>query len=363
MGTLIRCLLLAFGMLAAVPLLVVLFLLPSTPITFVGSLYLLGSLLIVAGMISAPWRRRHSSALVLLGTGLILATFALRIVFPPSASRLVLTTFPDQSGPRWWNRILNEQDVVLFGARLAPSLGLILPAENTGLLPMLAAAYGKMREATPLSPFLMTSLNQQHPDAFDVLIAEPGGNTPPRRGIVFLHGYGGNFTLQCWLMAHAADRIGALTICPSTRLSGDWWSPEGQAIVEQTLTYLRQRGIERIYLAGLSNGGIGVSRLAHRFESLLAGLILISGADPDAPLTKLPVLIVQGKDDERIPTSTVERYVAAVGSASTYLLVEGDHFVLLRQADQVQGAIADWVMEQEAHSAKELLKRKPLAGL
>jgi hypothetical protein len=47
----------------------------------------------------------------------------------------------------------------------------------------------------------------------------------------------------------------------------------------------------------------------------------------------------------------------------SHFLVEGDHFVLLRQADQVQGAIADWVMEQEAHSAKELLKRKPLAGL
>jgi predicted esterase len=351
MGTLIRSLLLAFGILAAVPLLVVLFLVPRTPITFVGALYLLGCILIVGGMISAPWRRRFST-LILLGTSLILATMALRMVFPPSGSRLVLTTFPDQSGPRWWNRIFNEQDVVLFGTRLAPYLGLISPAENTGLLPALTETYGKMQEATPLSPFLMTYLTQQHPGAFDALIAEPAMETPPRRAIVFLHGYGGNFTLQCWLMAQAGDRIEALTICPSTGPAGDWWRPQGQAIVEQTLSYLRQRGVERIYLAGLSNGGIGASRLAHRFESDLAGLILISGADPDAPITKLPVLVVQGKADERVSSSMVERYVAAAGVSSTYLLLEGDHFVLLRQADQVQGAIADWIMGQEAHWAK-----------
>src|SRR5262249_22920076 len=104
----------------------------------------------------------------------------------------------------------------------------------------------------------------------------------------------------------------------------------------------------RMYLAGLSNGGIGASRLAHRFQSDLAGLILISGADPAAPLTGLPVLVVQGKDDERIPRSVVEQYLAAVGASGTYLLLEGDQFVLLKQADRVQGAIADWVIQQEA---------------
>jgi pimeloyl-ACP methyl ester carboxylesterase len=247
------------------------------------------------------------------------------------------------------NRIFNEQDVVLFGARLAPQLGLISPAENNGLVPTLAETYGKMQGATPLSPFLLTYLNQQSPNAFDVVIAQPPIDTPPKRAIVFLHGYGGNFTLQCWLMAHAGDRIGALTICPSTGPSGDWWSPYGEAILQQTLSYLHQRGIERIYLAGLSNGGIGVSRLAQRLEAELAGLILISGADPDAPISGLPVLVVQGKDDQRIPKNVVERYVAAAGTSSTYLLLEGDHFVLLKQADQLQGAIADWIIQQEAH--------------
>ena len=347
----IRPLLLAFGILAALPLLAVVALLPNTPITLIGALYLLGGILIVSGMISSPWWRRRSSTLAILGTTLILAIIALRIVFPPSSSRLLLTSLPNQSGAQWWNRIFNEQDVVLFGARVGRQLGFISPAENNGLVPALVETYGQMHEVTPLSPFLVTYLNQQHPSAFDVVIAEAAGDVRPKRGIIFLHGYGGNFTLQCWLVAHAGERIGAMTVCPSTERSGDWWSPQGTAILQQTLTYLQQRGVERIYLAGLSNGGIGASRLAQRFESDLVGLILISGADPDAPITRLPVLVVQGKNDERIPMAVAERYVTAVGAASTYLLLEGDHFVLLKQADRVQGAIADWIALQEARES------------
>jgi pimeloyl-ACP methyl ester carboxylesterase len=211
--------------------------------------------------------------------------------------------------------------------------------------------YGQMQEMTPLSPFLVTYLNQQHPSAFDVVVAEAIGDTRPKRGIIFLHGYGGNFTLQCWLVGHAGERIGAITVCPSTGASGDWWSPQGAAILHQTLTYLQRRGVERIYLAGLSNGGIGASRLAQRFESDLAGLILISGADPHARITRLPVLVVQGKNDERIPMSVAEQYVTAARATSTYLLLEGDHFVLLKQVDRVQSAIADWITRQEARQS------------
>jgi pimeloyl-ACP methyl ester carboxylesterase len=158
-------------------------------------------------------------------------------------------------------------------------------------------------------------------------------------------------------MARAGERIGVMTVCPSTRPSGDWWSPQGVEILHQTLAYLQQRGVERIYLAGLSNGGLGASRLAQRFESALAGLILISGADPDAPITRLHVLVIQGNKDERVPVWVAERYIAAAGTASTYLLLEGDHFVLLRQADRVQGAIADWIKLQEAHQRRPLLRQ------
>jgi hypothetical protein len=179
----IRLLPLTFGTLAALPLLGLAALIPSTPITLVGSLYLIGGILIVAGTISAPWWRRGSPTLALLGTTLILAIIALRMLFPPSGSRLVLTSLPSHSGAHWLNRIFDEQDVVLFGARVGLLLGFISPAENNGLVPALAEAYGQMQEATPLSPFLVTYLNQQHPSAFDVVVAEAAGTLSLNRAL------------------------------------------------------------------------------------------------------------------------------------------------------------------------------------
>lgn len=345
--SIIRYLIFTVGLFASLPFLIFVFLLPTTPITSTGLIYLIACLGMVAGLISAPWLRRGSLAFFGLGAVLIFVTVVLRMAFPALGSHITLITLPDQSGPRWLNRIFDEQDVVLFGARLGPYLRLVTKTESQGLVPAFVEAHNKMDGATTLSPFLMTYLNQQSPTAFDVVIDEPSDTAQPKTGLIFLHGFGGNFTLQCWLVAHAGERVRALTICPSTSSVGDWWSPQGEAIFQQTMAYMHTRGIQRIYLAGLSNGGIGASHLANRFTAELAGLILISGADPTAPISGLPVLVIQGKGDERIPARIAERYVAAVGDAATYFPLEGDHFVMLKQADQVQDTIVNWILKQE----------------
>ena len=61
-------------------------------------------------------------------------------------------------------------------------------------------------------------------------------------------------------------------------------------------------------------------------------------------------VLVQGKNDERMPMWVAEQYATAAGTASTYILLEGNHFVLLKQADRVQAAIADWISLQEARA-------------
>jgi pimeloyl-ACP methyl ester carboxylesterase len=193
-------------------------------------------------------------------------------------------------------------------------------------------------------------LNQQHSKSFDVVISEPTADTSPKSGIVFLHGFGGNFTLQCWLISRAADKINAITVCPSTGPSGAWWDSRGQAILRETLLYLQQRGVERIYLAGLSNGAIGASRLADDLKNDIVGLILISGADPVATITELPVLLLHGKNDERIPVSLMEGYASVAGPTAAYHLFDGDHFLLLKKADEVQPIIVDWLKKQESNS-------------
>ena len=353
MNTQIRYLLLAFGILVGIPLLLLLSLLPETPVSSLGIIYLSSYILIVLGMLFAPLGLKRSFVLILIGGILALATIGSRILFPASGSRINMVTLPDKLGPRLLNRVVNERDAVLFGAQIGPYVRFITSNEKKSLIPAFVQAYKEMNAygATPLSPFLMTYLNQQWPDAFDVVIAEPDSETPPKRAIIFLHGFGGNFTIQCWLIAEPGFRINALTVCPSTAVNGQWWTPQGQAILQETLTYVHQRGIQQIYLAGLSNGAIGASRLAEQFKHELAGLILISGADPNATITGLPVLVLYGKNDERIPASMVENYVFAATPNVTYRPFDGDHFLLLKQATLVQEVIGNWLVEQETSSA------------
>lgn len=344
-----RYALVVFGLFISLPLIVLLIFIPTTPVSAVGIIYLLSYLLIVIGLISAPWRSRRSFALILAGSTLAIATLAIRILLPPSGTRMNLISLPSQSGPRLLNRILNEQDIVLFGAQVAPYLGAISPAEKISLDVKFFQTFQEMRlqGVTPLSPFLTTYLDQQHPNEFDAIVAEPASGTSPKSGIIFLHGFGGNYSLQCWLIAKAGYHVDAITVCPSTSVSGAWWNSQGQSILDQTFAYLHERGVERIYLAGLSNGAIGASRLAHRYQEDIEGLILISGADPDATMTELPVLLLHGKYDERIPVSLLDAYASAAGPNATYHLFKGDHFLLLKQADQVQKVIVEWLNNQE----------------
>lgn len=350
----LRSILLVFGIFISLPLIVLLLFIPTTPVSPVGVIYLVSYCLIVIGMISAPWMSQRSFLIILAGVALAFATIAMRTMFPPAGTQMNLITLPSQSGPRLLNRILDEQDIVLFGAQVAPYLGSISPLEKNSLDAKFSQTFQEMgrQGVTPLSPFLTTYLNQQYPNEFDAILAEPGSEISPKSGIIFLHGFGGNFTLQCWLVAKAGYQIDALTVCPSTGPSGVWWNSQGGSILQETFTYLQQRGVERIYLVGLSNGAIGASRLAEQYKDEIAGLILISGADPTAEMTELPVLLLHGKYDERIPASLMDQYASTAGPNATYHLFEGDHFLLLKQADEVQKVIVEWLTNRELNTQR-----------
>jgi pimeloyl-ACP methyl ester carboxylesterase len=334
------------------PFLGLILLLPRTPVSLTGGLYALSYFLICLGMLFAPWQPQRSYLFIFIGSAMALVTIAMRLLAPPSRTRINLVTLPGQTGPRLLNRLFNEQDIVLFGAKAAPYLGLVTSLEKKSLDQTFYQAVEEMRSegATPLSPFLATYLNQQSPERFDLVVSEPVSGRPPATGIIFLHGFGGNFTLQCWLIAGAGDSIDAITVCPSTGPVGAWWSTSGTAILQETISYLQQRGVERVYLAGLSNGAIGASRIANQLQQNLVGLILVSGADPAAPIAELPVLLLHGKDDQRIPVTVMERYAAAAGSNATYRVFDGDHFLLLKEAGRVRETMIDWLHEQELNS-------------
>jgi pimeloyl-ACP methyl ester carboxylesterase len=96
-----------------------------------------------------------------------------------------------------------------------------------------------------------------------------------------------------------------------------------------------------VVLAGLSNGGIGASRLALRVRASLSGLVLVSGCDPDAPAVAVPTLVVHGANDRRIP--------AAVGRAcaehdgADYVELDSGHFMLVDRDEALVRAVRTWL--------------------
>jgi pimeloyl-ACP methyl ester carboxylesterase len=301
--------------------------------------------LVVAGAIAAPLRASRVRRWPLAPAGL--ALFALVVT-----ARLILagygattmTTLPG-GGSRWLARVIDEEDPCLVGALALTRRWSFLPfAERDELVPAMHDAYVSMRasEGVTPSPVLDTFLGRQRPEAFDALVVEPRGGAP-KGAVVFLHGYAGSFTLECWMMAEAARAIDALTVCPATGFDGRWWTAEGERTLRATLAYVAKRGIARPYLAGLSNGGIGASRLAPRFASSLAGLVLVSGASPDGSSAGLPTLVVQGEHDTNVSTGAVRAFAAR--NHATYAGFEGGHFVMMEKRAEVREAIGGWLVK------------------
>ena len=210
----------------------------------------------------------------------------------------------------------------------------------------MGAAYVDMRRdvgGSP-SPVLDTTFGRQDANGFDTLVFEAPGPAPSA-GVVFLHGYGGNFRLECWLLAEAARAIDAITVCPATGFRGHWSGRDGERILRAALDYLHARGVRRVYLAGLSNGAAGAGTLAPKLASMLSGLILISGAPSGGTVAKLPALVIHGERD-RIASPAAARTFAA-RAQGRYVGLDGGHFVLLMRRAQARDAIASWLRQRE----------------
>jgi hypothetical protein len=339
------------GVLLALPILAILSLGLGLPITISGIGYLIGSALAVAGLILAPWAGRNSIWLTVLGASVIALVASVRLILAWQATtpNVNMIALPQAKGTRWFNYLIDEQDSLILGEALLNLIGGDSANEHKGIAPALYADYSEMRRVQRVfpSPVVSTYFNLQGVAHFDAIVIEPETKHSHQFALVFLHGYMGNVTAQCWEIAEAVKNFGAVTICPSTGWMGDWWQPQGQTILKSTFEYLRGRGIQRFYLGGFSNGGISIGRLASQVncEQGLSGLIFIDGFSNSAGIREigLPVLVLQGLQDERIPAAPARQFARELGSLATYMEVEGDHFLMMKQPTSVQNAIAKWL--------------------
>jgi pimeloyl-ACP methyl ester carboxylesterase len=264
-----------------------------------------------------------------------------------------MITLPQGNPSRWLGGLVDEQDVALAGARVLATKWRLPHDEQKRLLPAMREAYVEMRrdDAFTPSPVFDTILGRQTSGAFDTLVIEPRAESraavPIKWGVIFLHGYAGSHTLECWLVASAARTIGALTVCPATDFAGHWRGETGERIVRTSLDYLHARGIKRVYLAGLSNGAMGASALAPRLAASLVGLILISGAPANGETGGLPTLVVHGLQDTMTPAGAAREFAAR--THATFAGFDGGHFVLLVRRPEAREAIANWLLVQSGY--------------
>jgi pimeloyl-ACP methyl ester carboxylesterase len=350
-----RYFLFLLGVILALPVLAVISLSLGLPVTISGIGYLLGCALVAAGLILFPWAGRNAILLAIIGIIIVALVASVRLILAgqETAPIIKMIVLPQNKETHWFNTLVDEQDSLIVGEAVFHLIGGDSPTEHKGIATALHADYSEMRTTQRVfsSPFVSTYLNLQRANHFDVVIIKPEINHPPEFALVFLHGYMGNVTAQCWEVAQAVKHLGAVTVCPSTGWRGDWWQPQGQAVLHSTFEYLREQGIQKFYLGGFSNGGISIGRLASqlKIENGLRGLILIDGFDNGADVRELglPVLILEGLQDERIPAAYARQVAEEIGDLGTYVEVNGDHFLIMKQPASVQKAIAKWLEMQE----------------
>jgi pimeloyl-ACP methyl ester carboxylesterase len=184
----------------------------------------------------------------------------------------------------------------------------------------------------------------------------------PLPAIVFLHGSMGNFKTYTWVWSSLAEELGYVIIAPSFGF-GNWREPGGvEAVVKaladaQTVVELDET---RLYLAGLSNGGLGVSLLADAAPGRFRGLIFISPVMAtevvDRPAFQSawagrPVLVVTGQADERVPvayvTERAKRLERGGVAVKSILYPNEDHFLFFAQRERVIADVSRWLRAED----------------
>jgi pimeloyl-ACP methyl ester carboxylesterase len=183
----------------------------------------------------------------------------------------------------------------------------------------------------------------------------PAGPLP---AIIFLHGNFGNFKTYTWVWSKLAEREGLVILAPSYGF-GNWRSADSASLISQVLADAATQvelDPRRLYLAGLSNGGLSVSRLASAQPERFRGLIFLSPV-MDTPLVDSsafqqawqgrPVLVITGAADERIPLRYVQQRAAtfkAGGITVTERVYPGEtHFLFFSQPEAVLSDISTWL--------------------
>ncbi len=146
--------------------------------------------------------------------------------------------------------------------------------------------------------------------------------------VICLHGAGftGEAYLERW-----QGRLGERYIlaCP-TSAQGAWWTRAGEELVLATIHDVQVRyhiDPDRIFLTGMSNGGIGAYLIGAEHATLFAGVAPMAGGLDDVLLPLLhnflntPLYIIHGRQDQVMPVElsrSIDRELTRLGVVHHY---------------------------------------------
>ena len=168
-----------------------------------------------------------------------------------------------------------------------------------------------------------------------LLIPETYDQTKSYALVVCLHGAGftGDAYLERW-KARLSDAY--LLACPSYP-SGAWFTRRAEELVLATIQWVKQRyhiDPDRVFLTGMSNGGIGTWLVGMHHAPLFAGLApMASGLDGVlmpflANLRNTPVYIIHGEKDQVMPVDlsrSISKELSTLGYPHVYREHQREH--------------------------------------
>ncbi len=241
--------------------------------------------------------------------------------------------------------LLPEQDLAVVGARVLGLMGYFSKKGEEGpIVGPMSSTYNKMFISHFASPSPMLRSRDAVPDrkSFDILVFEP--DEFKGKAVIFLHGYGGNWAMPCWMAAREANRLGFRVYCPTLDKNADWSSNVGRKIVGRVFKMLRDEKIGTVVIGGISNGAVGASILARQFSGEVDGVLLIAGAAKKSKPGGKRFIVFHGKDDKMSPILAAREFAAATDNGKIHEL-EGGHFAVLEHRDVFWNELGNWLAE------------------
>lgn len=262
-------------------------------------------------------------------------------------------------------RAIPEIDQVAVGVRVIPLLDPIIDRRAAQRLADITLPIYREMEADPavvelgsVMPHAYANLFGERDDSGHLYQVLPAQTSSSTEALIFLHGSAGNFKSYAWVLAELAARRGMIVVCPSFGF-GEWSHQGGLEAVERARDYVvRQLHVDptKITLAGLSNGGVGVSLAAAHHPEWYRGLILISPVMDSRSLQSAafqagwrgrPVLVLEGELDDRVEEAYVSATVGMLRKAGVevrYEIFRGeDHFLFYAERRRALELMAEWM--------------------